>query len=203
LLTAAADGSFINVDYTAAKYTKYSFSMKMMEGNTRNNNIAPHGGFKVCNFDGHSSSRGSSPEMWFIDRSSDWGYGTYNGGWGHSALYKDKSYYGDAEPADGAEKKWEVIMQWTGSSYVVYSWTIEGVDFSKYKGKNSGCKSSKGTDGFAPRVWSYPGSVFGIRNFQVFQGDDVESLTALWEGPVALKTPPGVGEDKCFLDTDE
>jgi hypothetical protein len=85
-----ADGTPLEVDYTASTYTTYSFDMKMRNAPT-NGGVYPHGGFKPCNLDGAAQSRGSSPELWFIDRGGDWGYGTYNGGWGHSAQYTGTS----------------------------------------------------------------------------------------------------------------
>jgi hypothetical protein len=57
-----ADGTPLEVDYTASTYTTYSFDMKMRNAPT-NGGVYPHGGFKPCNLDGAGQSRGSSPEV--------------------------------------------------------------------------------------------------------------------------------------------
>merc|ERR1712232_1018106 len=90
-------------DFTKFKYTKYSFIMKMTDkatGKVNDGNISPHGGFKPCNMDGTSQTRGKSPEFWFIDRAFDYGYGTYNGG-----LCKTKKDHAKAYAAGAANHK--------------------------------------------------------------------------------------------------
>lgn len=166
-----ADGTPLEVDYTASTYTTYSFDMKMRNAPT-NGGIYPHGGFKPCNLDGAGQSRGSSPELWFIDRGGDWGYGMYNGGWGHRAKYTDKSYYGAADPTDGGDHPWVVTMKWTGSALQLWSWTVNGIDFSNYRGANSGCNGASST--WTPRIWAYNSDAgFGVKNLVVTQSDTI------------------------------
>eukprot|EP00964_Phaeocystis_antarctica_P164456 scaffold142586_cov386-Phaeocystis_antarctica.AAC.1 len=62
---------------------------------TKNNNISPHGGINICNTDGTSQTRGTSPELWFIDHQDDqasrFGYGLYNGDWGRVSTAETQS----------------------------------------------------------------------------------------------------------------
>lgn len=172
-----ANGNLIEYDITAATYTRFVFNYKITPADAHNGDIGPHGGFKPCNLDGTGTSRGSSPELWFIDRGGDWGYGTYNGGWGHSAQYtnlqNDISDPHDSGDGRGTIRRWEVTMTWDGSSFTIADWTVEGTSFPGYNGRNTGCSAGQGQ----PRIWAYPGSTFGIQDISICQGNALTDLT--------------------------
>jgi len=170
-----SDGTPLVVDYTAKMYTKYTFTIKMGEANAHNGNVPPHGGFKPCNRDGTGASRGSSPELWFIDRGGDWGWGTYNGGWGHDARYQ--SLKGSSSDPNGMkELPFSVIMKWDGNHYTLYKWKVADDEFPLYEGKNTGCRPSD-SNAFTPRLWAYSGSdVFYMKDLVVTQSDNQLSL---------------------------
>ena len=111
-----ASNTPVVVDYTASRYTTYSFTVQMLENGqtpTRNDNVSPHGGIKICNKDGTSQWRGSSPELWFIDRGEDFGYGLNgDGGWGHVSTAEMRSVSQDLWP--DVPRVWEVMMEWSG-----------------------------------------------------------------------------------------
>ena len=122
-----ASNAPVVVDYTAFRYTTYSFTIQMLENGqtpTKNNNISPHGGIKICNMDGTSQTRGNSPELWFIDRGGDFGYGLYNGGWGHTSTAEMRSVSEGLWP--GAPRVWKIVMEWDGTSYKLVSWKVDG-----------------------------------------------------------------------------
>eukprot|EP00973_Karenia_brevis_P004223 580350-Karenia_brevis.AAC.1 len=56
------------------------------------------------------------------------------------------------------EKKWELIMEWTGSQYIVESWHIDGILFDIANGEDSGCPTAMGTHGFTPELLAVEGS---------------------------------------------
>jgi hypothetical protein len=60
-------------------------------------------------------------------------------------------------------------MKWTGSTLQLFSWTVNGIDFSAYKGKNTGCSGASST--WAPRIWAYGGNNFGVKDMVVTQSD--------------------------------
>jgi len=166
------DGTPLVVDYTQKKYTTYAFTIKLGSSdgnNAHNGNISPHGGFKPCNRDGTSSSRGSSPELWFIDRGGDWGWGLYNGGWGHNARYLTKDTSSD--PNGQKELHFEVSMKWESNHYTIHSWKVADDNFPAYNGKDAGCNPSSNY-AFTPRLWAYDGgSTFYMKNLIVSQSD--------------------------------
>jgi len=170
-----ASGNLVEYDMTAATYTRFVFKMTTTPTDAHNGDIGPHGGFKPCNMDGTGTSRGSSPELWFIDRGGDWGYGTYNGAWGHSAQYTNLQ--NDAsDPHDsgsGTMRRWEVTLTWDGSTFTIHDWTVEGTSFPSYNGRNSGCSAGQGQ----PRIWAYSGSTFGIKDLTICQGNAVTDLS--------------------------
>merc|ERR1712232_1132187 len=160
-------------DFTKFKYTKYSFIMKMTDkatGKVNDGNISPHGGFKPCNMDGTSQTRGKSPEFWFIDRAFDYGYGTYNGGFGHSANNKQLSKDRRVSPAGNSEHKWVIVMKWENGKYRIDSWTVSGVDMTKgIKGKDSKCSPTQNLAG-ASKLWAYNGNdLFQVKDYRVEQ----------------------------------
>jgi hypothetical protein len=183
-LLATRGGQPLVVDYTKARYTTYRFTVKMTGGSTRDNDISPHVGFDVCNKDGKSFTRGRSPEFWFIDRNSDWGYGTFtHTDYGIKARYTDKSYYGVAEPTEDEEKEWEITMEFTPGidhsdiEYRVNSWTVQGVSFDKYKGIAMPCPGRGDDYAFTPRIWAYQSrDKMSIKDFQALQGESLGSM---------------------------
>jgi len=165
------DGTPLVVDYTKKKYTTYAFTIKLGSSdgnNAHNGNIGPHGAFKPCNLDSTSSSRGRSPELWFIDRNSDWGWGTYNGEWGHSASYHTKDTSSD--PNGKKELHFEVSMKWESNRYTIHSWKVADDKFPAYNGKVSGCNPSSNY-AFTPRLWVALGSTFYMKNLIVSQSE--------------------------------
>ena len=59
---------------------------------------------------------------------------------------------------DAGDHPWVVTMKWTGSTLQLFSWTVNGIEFSAYKGKISGCGGASSTS--APRIWAYGGNNF-------------------------------------------
>jgi hypothetical protein len=188
-------------------------------GGKQDNNIAPHGGFKPCNLDNQAQSRGSSPEFWFIDRAGDYGYGTYNGGFGHTFNNKEVSKTAEVDPL--SEAQWEVVMTWDGTYFKIHSWAVNGVDMSTgIVGKNSNCRGvdQRNLPG-APKIWSYNGhDEFRAKDFTVEQGDDLESLEPWRGGEGVILNPaetartyssvwsgqaPGVGHARSMLNSDQ
>jgi len=175
------DNTPLVVDFTKTKYTKYAFTIKMGETNAHNGNVHPHGGFKPCNRDSTSSSRGSSPELWFIDRGGDWGWGLYNGGWGHMARYQ--SLKGSSSDPNGMkELNFEAIFEWDGSQYKLYKWKVADDEFPLYKGRNTGC-SPTSNYAFTPRLWAYGGGdVFYMKDLTISQGESPYfDLACTWQ----------------------
>eukprot|EP00964_Phaeocystis_antarctica_P086253 scaffold54610_cov60-Phaeocystis_antarctica.AAC.1 len=167
------------VDYTAFRYTTYSFTIQMLENGqtpTKNNNIGPHGGIKICNTDGTSQTRGTSPELWFIDRTQDFGYGLYNGDWGHVSTAETQSVSQGLWP--DAPRVWEIVMEWDGASYKLVSWKVDGTAIPSIAGQISGCGADTSAAGQV-RVWSYDSAdkadydsadTFKVKDFTVTQG---------------------------------
>jgi len=176
---ADSTGALVVVDYTAEKYTKYTFTMKMGDDavDSHNGGNTPHGGFKPCNKDGTSTSRGSSPEFWFIDRGGDWGYGTYNGGFGHAAHYTDRNdaRYITADPHNGVALPWEIVMEWKENDLWIVSWKVAGSDFF-YANKRGACPDNNNNYGFTPKLWAYGGSTFYLKDFAYSQAGTIEGL---------------------------
>jgi len=161
------------VDYTAFRYTTYSFTIQMLEnGGTpiKNDNIGPHGGIKICNLDGTGQARGSSPELWFIDRAGDFGYGLYNGGWGPFSTAAMRSVSNGLWP--GAPRVWEIVMEWDGTSgsYTLVSWKVDGTAIPSIAGKISGCGADTSASGQV-RVWSYSTNTVKVKDFTVTQSN--------------------------------
>lgn len=174
-------GSYVEVDYTAALYTKYAFDIRFSNGIVGDNNVLPHGGITPCNRDGLSTARKytypKSPEFWFIDRNSDFGYGAK--GWEPQVPsdYTDPGYYGRALPVSNEEKHWEIVMRFDSNGYSLVSWWVEGVSFSKYSGNVTGCPLTGSDHAFVPRVWAFRGdNDVSIKNFQVFQGSNLSEM---------------------------
>ena len=164
-----ASNTPVVVDYTAFRYTTYSFTIQMLENGrtpTKNNNISPHGGIKICNTDGTSQTRGTSPELWFIDRAGDFGYGLYNGGWGPISTAEMRSVSNGLWP--GAPRVWEIVMEWDGASYKLVSWKVDGTAIPSIAGKISGCGADTSASGQV-RVWSYSTNTFKVKDFTVTQ----------------------------------
>jgi len=192
-LLATRSGKPLVIDYTKARYTTYRFTVRMKGGSTRNNDISPHVGFDVCNKDGESFTRGRSPEFWFIDRDSDWGYGTFShADFGIKARYTDKSYYGVAEPHEDEEKEWEITMEFSPGidhrdiEYQVHSWTVQGVSFDKYKGVLMPCPGRGDGYAFTPRIWAYKSrDKISIKDFQALQGESLGSMIPIVGAAVA------------------
>eukprot|EP00425_Heterocapsa_triquetra_P022560 CAMPEP_0195155006 /NCGR_PEP_ID=MMETSP0448-20130528/183938_1 /TAXON_ID=66468 /ORGANISM="Heterocapsa triquestra, Strain CCMP 448" /LENGTH=1096 /DNA_ID=CAMNT_0040193787 /DNA_START=67 /DNA_END=3355 /DNA_ORIENTATION=+ len=75
-LISGIDGIPVQVDFTKRRYTKYRFTMKMDEANTRNGQ-SEGGGFEICNLVGLSSfASDKGPVIAFDDTKvpSRWGY---------------------------------------------------------------------------------------------------------------------------------
>jgi hypothetical protein len=63
-------------------------------------------------------------------------------------------------------------MKWTGSALQLWSWTVNGIDFSNYRGANSGCNGASST--WTPRIWAYSGDAgFGVKDLVVTQSDTI------------------------------
>ena len=157
------------IDYTAFRYTTYSFTIQMLEnGGTpiKNDNIGPHGGIKICNLDGTSQERGSSPELWFIDRAGDFGYGLYNGGWGPVSTAHMRSVSNGLWP--GAPRVWKIVMEWVGGSYKLVSWKVDGTAIPSIAGQISGCGADTSASGQV-RVFAYSTNTFKVKDFTVTQ----------------------------------
>jgi len=182
----------ISVDYTAAQYTKYSFQMRMFPLDANRNTLHPHGGFKVCNLDGSSGSRGRSPEFWFIDRGGDWGWGLYNGGFGHAAFYKDKKNTA-LDPTNKANgQKHEITMRWDGSNYFVENWCVDGMCMPAYKGRRTGCDGNPANYKFTPRIWTYTHPTkISIKDFKVFQSGDNSNWDPILGTALSAETEVG------------
>ena len=104
---ADSTGALVVVDYTAANYAKYTFTMKMTKpGGTAillGGDQVQLGGFKSCNKDTAMTWRGNSPEFLF-DNSWAWGYGLgWNRGFSHRYDFKERSNacYINADPSNG------------------------------------------------------------------------------------------------------
>ena len=175
----------IVVDYTAFRYTTYSFTIQMLENGqtpTKNNNIGPHGGIKICNKDGTRQTRGSSPEFRFIDRTSDFGYTPDTLRW----IRTDDFAYATAEMRSVSEglwpdapRVWEIVMEWDGASYKLVSWNVDGTAIPSIAGRISGCHADTSAAGQV-RVWSYNSAdTFKVKDFTVTQG-----------GPLPPASPP-------------
>eukprot|EP00964_Phaeocystis_antarctica_P002941 scaffold1555_cov66-Phaeocystis_antarctica.AAC.1 len=164
------------VDYTAFRYTTYSFTIQMLENGqtpTKNNDVSPHGGIKICNTDGTSQTRGTSPELWFIDRAGDFGYGLYNGGWGPISTAEMRSVSNGLWP--DAPRVWEIVMEWDGASYKLVSWKVDGTAIPSIAGQISGCGADTSAAGQV-RVWTYNGAdTFKVKDFTVTQGPSLSS----------------------------
>ena len=163
------------VDYTAFRYTTYSFTIQMLEnGGTpiQNDNISPHGGIKICNLDGTSQARGSSPflmspELWFIDRAGDFGYGLY-GSWGAFSTAEMRSVSNGLWP--GGPRVWKIVMEWVGGSYKLVSWKVDGTVIPSIAGHFSGCGADTSASGQV-RVWSYSTNTVKVKDFTVTQSN--------------------------------
>jgi len=167
-----ASNTPVVVDYTAFRYTTYSFTMQMLEnGQTpiKNNNIFhPHGGIKICNMDGMSQSRGGSPELWFIDHGwSTFGYGLYHGDWGHVSTAEMESVSQGLYP--DVPRVWEIVMEWDGASYKLVSWKVDGTAIPNIAGQSSGCGADTSASGQV-RVWAWQApDTFKVKDFTVTQ----------------------------------
>ena len=128
-----------------------------------------------------STSRGSSPELWFIDRDSDWGYGVYNGGWGAQGKHKtgEGGRDSNADPHGGADVVWEVTMKWESGSYSIQKWTVNGFELNAYSGQTTpSCPTTNSEYGFVPKIWTFGGSTVQIKDFSYVQSDDLDIVLA-------------------------
>lgn len=116
--------------------------------------------------------------MWFIDRNNDWGYGIYQSSSYATHSYTDRNYYGAADPQGGGDRKWDVVMKWTGTQYLYESWHVEGVSFSSYKGAATSCTGSSANNMFVPKLWAYQGppNVWRMKDFTVTQANSLSDL---------------------------
>ena len=174
----------IVVDYTAFRYTTYSFTIQMLENGqtpTKNNNIGPHGGIKICNKDGTRQTRGSSPEFRFIDRTSDFGYTPDTLRW----IRTDDFAYATAEMRSVSEglwpdapRVWEIVMEWDGASYKLVSWKVDGTAIPGNAGRVTGCGADTSAAGQV-RVWSYSRhDTFKVKDFTITQGGSLAVAAA-------------------------
>ena len=164
------------VDYTAFRYTTYTFTLQMLESGLapiQNNNVNPHGAVKICNRDGTSQYRGGSPELWHIDRNTDMGYGLYNGGWGGVSTAEMRTVSAGLWP--DVPRVWKVVMEWDAGAYKMVSWQIDGTEIPDVSGKNSGCGADPSTSGQV-KIWAYGGNtIFRVKDFAVTQAPDPTS----------------------------
>ena len=181
---ADSTGALVVVNYTAAKYTKYIFTMKMTEpGGTTiiaGGDQVPHGDFKPCNRDGtRTHGRGKSPEFLF-DNSWSWGYGLVGpraGSFSHRYDFTDRNdaRYINADPSNGVALPWEIVMEWKDNDLKIVSWKVAGSDFS-YPGERGGCPDNNNNYGFTPRLFAYRHSTFFLKDFAYSQAETIQGL---------------------------
>ena len=152
---ADSTDTLVVVDYRAAKYDKYTFTIKLTEPGESVvwPNVLPRalpmGVFKPCNTGGTSTSLGNSPEL-ACANSWDRGYILLNG-FGHSSMYRDRNdvRYITADSSNGVPLPWEVVMKWKNNDLEIVSWKVAGSDFS-YPCERGGCPDNNNNYGFTP-----------------------------------------------------
>jgi len=135
-LLAGRGGYPLVVDYTKKRFTKYRFTMRMAESDTRNK-IQEGGGFAVCNLIGTSSAQSNSPAIVFKDAApSQWGY----------RLSNFRPPQRDSKLRDSKAAKCEDMLV----KYQVWGKDAVGLDVAKYTGRSmkwigcngDGCETS-------------------------------------------------------------
>jgi len=93
-------------------------------------------------------------------------------------LYTDKAHYKASEPKESAGKTWDLVMEYKDDRYKFRSLEIEGVSYDGYKGMVSQCSTdstkAKIYFGFTPRLETLGSGRVWMKDFRIFQGDDLD-----------------------------
>jgi len=150
------------VDWTQVTTLNVSFDIRFCYGTcsswTGPGDVKEHGYFEPFRNPAGGSGR-ETPDLWWISRSSDYGYGAYSG-WSLGSGREEGTTH---NPNDW--HTWECVFTVLSSNIVLTSWTVDGTTGANTGAYQGMTTSMKGTTalGFA----TYGGTTLYVRNMHV------------------------------------